>query len=239
MPRVRRTASATSDLRSILTGAAIRAIAGIRDFGEAILGKIENQADPNTVSNTDGGADVWMHYTDVLGGGPGLGRLFVPGNILFALPIAGDSCMVLRGRDAHAPGTPYILHGDLGDASRVPPWMSTPKDGLYTPRVLRLESSAADVEVVPPSGHKVYVGAGAGGGTQPAMLGNDVNAYLGTLRDKINALEDLLGDFITKYNGHGHVVSGTATGTPMPPEPGTPPAHVTDPPALAANVEVK
>lgn len=229
MPRVRRTASAKQDLRSVFTGAMLRAIAGIRDFGEVILAKVQNQTDPDgPVSNTDGGADVWMHYTDVMGGGPGLARLFIPGNILFAMPNAGDSCMVLRGRDAHAPGTPYVLHGDAGDASRMPPWMtaSPSKDGLYTPRGLRLESSGADVEVVPPSGHKVYVGAASGGGTQPATLGTDNQSVLDDHASRIATLETYV-----------EALAAALASASIPFTPPTP-VHVTAPNTKAAHVEV-
>lgn len=153
-----RSSAVVDALRAALTGAAVRAIAGMRDVGEAFLAKV-GAVDGGDHLDTDGDADVWVHYEDALSGMPGVARLFVPGNILFAVPDEDDTAMVVRGRDAHGPGAPYLLHGDAGDATRVPGWLRQ-KVGLFTKKVLRLESSQADVEVQAGSGHNVVLNGG-------------------------------------------------------------------------------
>jgi hypothetical protein len=136
-------------LREVFSGAIMRAAAGIRDIGELFLAKVENR-DGGDLVDHEGDADLWVHYTDAISGLPGIARLFVPGNILFAQPHDADSVMVLRGADTGGPGAAYMLHGDAGSADRVPSWVfgDPPKDGLFTPRGLRLESKKEDVEVI-------------------------------------------------------------------------------------------
>ena len=139
-------AAAVAALREFLTGPVLRSIAAIRDAGEVILAKVTN-LDGGDHLDTEGDADVCVHYQDSLSGLQGIARLYVPGNILFGMPNEGDSAMVLRPRSQHGPGINYLLHGDLGDAARVPSWIRT-KVGLWVKdKVLRLESAQHDVEL--------------------------------------------------------------------------------------------
>lgn len=138
--------AATAALREFFTAAVIRSIAGIRDAGEVILAKVTN-LDGGDHLDTDGDADVCVHYQDSLSGLQGIARLYVPGNVLFAMPIDGDSAMVIRPRDQHGPGINYLLHGDLGDSSRVPSWIRTKVGLWFKDRIVRIESAQNDVEV--------------------------------------------------------------------------------------------
>src|SRR4051812_15652834 len=106
-------AAAVAALRELFTGPVIRSIAAIRDAGEVILAKVTN-LDGGDHLDTEGDADAWVHYQDALSGMQGIARLYVPGNVLFAMPLEGESAMVLRPRDQHGPGINYLLHGDLG-----------------------------------------------------------------------------------------------------------------------------
>jgi hypothetical protein len=169
----------------------LRAIAGIRDAGELLLAAVRN-IDGGDHVDDQGSADIWVHYEDSLTGAPGIARLFVPGNILFALPDADDTVMVARGRDAGGPGVPYLLHGDAGDASRVPTWLRSAV-GLFTKKLLRLESKEDDVVVVAGSGKYVKLGLNA---TQFVALANLVDARLSAI--------------VTAFNAHVH--TGVTTG---------------------------
>jgi hypothetical protein len=80
--------------------------------------------------------------------------------MLWRKPARDETVMVVEGREAGAPGAPYVLHGDAGSSSAVPPWFGT-KSGLYAPGVVVVQSSDGDVEVEAPSGSKVKLGAGA------------------------------------------------------------------------------
>ena len=234
-------AAAVAALREFFTGPVIRAIAGIRDAGEVILAKVVN-LDGGDHLDTEGDADMCVHYQDALSGMPGIARLYVPGNLLFGAPIDGDSAMVLRPRDQHGPGVNYILHGDLGTADRVPSWIRTKVGLWFKDRVMRVESGQEHVEVVAGAGKKIALGASADDGAlQPAPLGTDLNTYLGTMRDKINGTEDRLNDLIAQYNLHVHPIT-TAPGTSGPAdltEGGIAPTHVGDPPALSTIVQIK
>lgn len=142
--------SARDALREVLTGAALRAIAGIRDAGEAFLARVAapRGGDVVDVDTSDpaapDGRDVWVRVEDALTDAPATGRLHVPGNILYALPEAGETVLVVRGRDTDGPGAAYVFLGDAGRT--LPPWLRVAV-GLFTAKVLRLESSASRVEI--------------------------------------------------------------------------------------------
>lgn len=142
-------------LREVLTGAALRAIAGIRDAGEAFLARVGDPggADVVDVDKTEAaapdGRDIWVRVQDELTDAPSTGRLHVPGNILFALPEVGETVLVVRGRDTGGPGSAYVFLGDAGRA--LPSWLRTAV-GIFTSKVLRLESSASRVELVAQDG---------------------------------------------------------------------------------------
>ncbi len=145
----------------MFSGAAIRAMARIVDMGESFVGFVKSAS--GDLVDHDGDKDAWVQYEDVLTGMPGIARLYIPGNILFAKPTDDDTVMVVRGRDTNGPGQPYMFHGDAGDSTRVPDWWlaDTPKDGLFTKRTLRGESKDNDIElVVSASGKKITSTAG-------------------------------------------------------------------------------
>lgn len=182
---VRSPAAATNALREALTGATLRAVIGVRDAGEAFLARVGN-IDGGPVTDTDGSNDVWVHATDELTGQAYLARLFLPGNVLFALPQDGDTCVVIKPRDANGPGMSYLLHGDGGDTQRFPSWIAS-KIGLYVRKILRLESATDDVEVECPSGHAIKLGAAATRGVARMSDTVDRNFTLATWMTAVEA----------------------------------------------------
>jgi hypothetical protein len=146
----RSSAAAAGLLREALSGAVIGALSGVKDVGEMALVKILNLAGGDHLE-TSGDADVFVHYEDALSGHAGIARLFIPGNVLFALPDENDTAMIGTGVGMNGPGGPYIFHGDAGDASRVPSWLRT-KIGLFTKKILRLESKENKVEITANNG---------------------------------------------------------------------------------------
>jgi hypothetical protein len=173
MSAIRRTAAAASALREMLTGAVIRAIAGIRDMGEVFLAKAHN-ADGGDLVDRQDTKDAWVQYVDELTDMPGQARLHFPGGILFAIPKDGDTCVILRGRDTDGPGVPIMIHGEGGDADRVPAWAfgDSAKDGLYTQRKLRLESSKDDIEIATTADDKDIVVTTSKGNVSITVVGS-------------------------------------------------------------------
>lgn len=148
-----------AQLREALSAATLRAILGLREAGQVFLARVGTPTNGEPVDTT-GGADVFVQVLDALTELPVLGRLFIPANILWHKPRAGETVMVVEGRGASAPGAPYVLHGDAGGASAVPPWFAT-KSGIYSPGVVVVQSSDGDVEVECPGGSHVKLGASA------------------------------------------------------------------------------
>ena len=145
-------------LREVLSAATLRAIMGLREAGQVFLARV-GTTEAGEAVDTTGGADVLVHVLDALTDLPVLGRLFIPANMLWRKPAAGESVMVLEGREAGgAPGAPYVLHGDAGATDAVPPWFGT-KSGLYTDGPVVVQSANGNVEVVRGSGGKVKLGA--------------------------------------------------------------------------------
>lgn len=159
--RKRSSAGATEALREVFTGGFIRSLAGIQDEGSAALVRVANVDDPGAhVDQSD--RDVWVHVVDELAETPLVGRLHIPAGIVYALPAAGDSAMLLRARGAQGPGQPYVLHGDGGNPDEFPPWLDDGNCGVYTKRTVHVQSAQGSVilEVNPDFG-KVLIGAGA------------------------------------------------------------------------------
>lgn len=144
-------------LREVLNGATIRAIANIQDTGEALVARVKNLLGGDHI-NTEGDKDVMVHFEDIMQGFGNLARLFIPMNMLWNAPGEGDSCMVIKGRNARSPGAPYLLFGDAGAA--IPDWLRT-KAGLWINKILRIQSTNNDVEIECGSGKKIKLGDGA------------------------------------------------------------------------------
>jgi hypothetical protein len=158
----RRPNHAVHALREVLNGAVIRTLAGIQDAGEVFLARIAN-IDGGLHYDTTGDADIWVNYIDELTGMPGQARLHIPCGILFGLPEAEDTCTILRPRDLNAPGVAYALHGDGGIADRFPSWVDTAV-GIFTKKILNLQSSEEDVKVDCGSGKAIKLGFSASKG---------------------------------------------------------------------------
>lgn len=137
-----------AELKELLSGAAIRALAGIVDTGETLLAKIGNPdgGDPDNVH--DKKRDVWTWFRDALTGASEQGRLYIPASILFNKPNKGETAHVLRARKAGGPGSALVVpDGSDGKTDDfVPPWYGDENCGIYsTDRVVRIQSKNKDV----------------------------------------------------------------------------------------------
>lgn len=160
--RRQRASSALHGLREALSGPVLRAILDIHDAGRIFLARVKN-ANGGLHYDTTGDADVWVNVVDELTGFPRTCRLFIPGNILFSLPEAEDTCMVIQPAEVDVPGGSYLIYGDGGQKDRFPSWITTAV-GLFTKKVLKLQSSGDNVEVDCGSGKAIKLGFGASKG---------------------------------------------------------------------------
>ena len=231
---------ARESLREVINGATIRAIANITDMGEVLVARVKNVLGGDPI-NTEGDLDAMIHYEDIMQGGfGGLARLYFPLNVLFGTPneeeqadIQASSCMVIRGRNAGSPGGPYML---WGDAKGIPSWIRE-KIGLWTKKVLRIESTDNDVEIQPGSGKKIKLGDGAtkgvarvddpiqcpvnvsvslsGGGTSTVILSwTPYNGSLQTLQFSFTGVASLNGQPVaTTATNFGGSITGGSTKT--------------------------
>ena len=201
--------SARQALREVLTGAVLRSIAGIRDAGELLLARFEN-IDGGDHVDTTGDKDVWVHVRDVLRGVPMIGRLFIPAGILFNLPAADETCMVARAKETGGPGAPYVLHGDGGDPQSFPSWIAS-KAGLFTRKVLRLESAGDAVEIQ------------SAGSADVVLNGGDKKVARVTDRVRVGMLTATAGPWPVQFV----FTPLNADGTPGAPTPVSPSAVIT------------
>lgn len=150
----------SADLRDILTGGALRVMMGLGDAGESAVGVVEHPEGATPAEVDSGRLDVWIWAKDLLRGTFVRGRLFLPMTVLFRLPAAGESCMILRPRDCGENGEPYILVGDGGASNAVPSWLAGAVWGLSHAGELRVESTDAAVKMT------------ANGGSSDIVLNN-------------------------------------------------------------------
>lgn len=145
-------------LRDAFSAANLRAIMGVVDRGRVLLARVQRTA--GEVVESDG-RDAFLHLVDVLHELPLMARLFIPMNILWRKPVAGEHAAVVVPADLNSPGGPVALYGDAGGAGAVPPWWGT-KAGIYSPETAVVQSKDGDVELeVTASGKKVKLGAAA------------------------------------------------------------------------------
>lgn len=210
--RRKSTTTALAALREALNESTLRAMMRISDAGENLLAKVKS-ATGGSFYDTTGDGDVWIHYVDDLSGYAGMARLHIPGGILFSLPEEDDTCMVVRPRDVNVPGGSYLLHGDgSADTTRFPSWIAT-KVGLFTKKILRLESKDQDVEIATNGGTRIRI-ANDGSVFIDAPSGKDVTVNGGT--KKVARVDDHIVlkqiAFTPGTGGAGLSINGTAIG---------------------------
>jgi hypothetical protein len=143
------TSAAFQGLKEMLSGASVRALAGIREVGEVVLAKIggDDQGDAHDVQ--DQKRDVWVRFTDALTGMSQVGRLFAPAGILWRAAANGDSALVIRARKMGGPGGPVVfpVGGDGATDNVVPDWF--PDDaGLFEPtKKLHVEAKGDELDL--------------------------------------------------------------------------------------------
>jgi len=163
----------TAVIRSVLTGAWIRRVAGIRDLGEVarvVLGWENDAAHLDVDANR---SDIWARVRDVMSGRQDTARLFSPFNALWRRPPSGEEAVWLRNSNVDGPGTGLTLHGD-GAPDAVPESLTETNTVLSPPAgTLRLESRDEDVEIeTVMTGRKVLL---QGGGRGVARLNDTVD----------------------------------------------------------------
>lgn len=144
-------------LRDAFSGANLRSIIGMVDRGRVLLARFQRQA--GDVVESDG-RDALVHLVDVLHELPLMARLFIPMNILWRKPAAGEHAAVVVPADLNGPGGPYALYGDAGADGAMPSWWGT-KAGLYVPETAVVQSKDGDVELEVKAGQKIKLGAAA------------------------------------------------------------------------------
>ena len=149
-----------AELRQIMNGPALRALMGLRDLGEAVLGFF-NDPDGGDVADVDTDAgDIWCAVQGATSDPPTgkiVARLYIPMNAFFRLPKKGESCLVVRGQEADGPGKPYAFYGGGGtadDKSKVAPpgWLDASHSGLSVPEHLVIESTGDEVKITANTG---------------------------------------------------------------------------------------
>lgn len=207
-----------NELGQVLSGAMLRAVAGIVDAGELILATFGDPDGGAVATVADDKSDVWVEgqcATDDVPTGKETSRLFIPMNMLFRLPKNGESYIIARGKDAAGPGKSYALYGDCGAANQVPGWddgtdLDENNAGIRAPEGLHIESTGDRVRIVANSGGtkaefeiqkggKITITAFAGQNLE--LNGNAYTAVLGEL-------------LIAAFNAHTH---GTPVGPSSPP----------------------
>ena len=145
--------AAFQQLKTMFSGATLRAVADIKERGEVLLAKIGGgTADTHDVHEKK--RDIWVTFTDVLTGMTELGRLYAPAGILWRLTPAGQGAHVIRGRKMRGPGGSLVIP-DGGDGSTdnvVPNWLSKDLSGISLPEGFEIESTGDQVKIVANSG---------------------------------------------------------------------------------------
>lgn len=140
------------DLDQLLTGANVRALAGIVDVGQVLLGYVADIDGGAPSSIASDASDIYIKAIDTMFGQAFQCRLFTPMNAFFRLPSLNESCLILKPAEAHGPGTPYVLYGDCGAAKQIPAWLSAALSGISVPEALRIESQKSSLTLGDGSG---------------------------------------------------------------------------------------
>jgi len=192
--------SAFQQLKEMLSGAALRAVAGLKDAGAiatAIVG--DDTAQPHTVHSQK--HDVWTLFTDVLTGISGVGRLYAPAGVLWRFTPKGMGAIVVRARKMLGAGAALVIPDGGDGSSQVVPGFddgtNLDKDnaGIFLPEGWHIESTGDRVRLVansggtkcivelqkggsivitPSSGQTVQVG----GNAQSGVRGEDLETWL-------------------------------------------------------------
>lgn len=138
------------ELEQVFNGAMIRAIAGIVDVGEALLVHFTDPDGGKVYDIESDKSDVWLHSqcsTDDVPTGKVTSRQYIPQNMLWNLPADGEAGIVVRGKDAGAPGTSFAFYGDAGTANQVPSWLDDSNAGISHKKTVHVESTQGEIEI--------------------------------------------------------------------------------------------
>lgn len=199
----------------------LRAVAGIVDMGELVLATFGDPDGGGVATVADDKSDVWVEgqcATDDVPTGKETSRLFIPMNMLFRLPKAGESYIIARGKDAAGPGKSYALYGDCGAANQVPGWddgtnLDANNPGIFLPEGMHIESTGDRVRIVANSGGtKSSVELLANGSIVLTPAAGQTVQLGGTAHKAV--LDTLLTDFATNWNLLLTVLGAGTQGTP-------------------------
>ena len=207
--------AAFGELKELLSGAAIRSIANIREMGEVALATIGDS------TTDDQKRHVLITFTDVLNGLGDLGRLFVPAGILWRIPLKGEGSHVVRGRKMRGPGAALVMpDGGDGSASAVPGWddgtnLDGSNAGIKLPEGLHLESTGDRVRIVSNSGGTKAVIEIQKSGAIVITPASGQTVQIAGNAYSLPKLETLLADFATNWNLLVGVLNAGTQGTPV------------------------
>lgn len=184
MKRKESAADLFSEVKELLSGATLRAIIGLEDIGEIFL----TIASSSTIQ--DAKRYIWTDFKDALSGLSGVGKLFVPGGIVFRLPGKNEVLLAVRGRKQHGPGGPIMmpLGGDGQTDNTVPDWLDKDNAGISGTETMHMESTKGDVKVDAPDN-----------GKQVLLQGNDFSAL--KTEDLLTTLNKLCTDLLAGTAG--------------------------------------
>lgn len=138
-------------IRQLFTSATLRTIMNLPRVAADILlvfaGKTNSPSSTPPYRVGKNRHDVLVDFLDTLRGVTGIGRLYIPANILWKAPKNNDSGMVIKPSEADGPGVPYVLIGDSDVAQSVPSWFETDHGGISAKETVHLESLENDVVV--------------------------------------------------------------------------------------------
>lgn len=208
---------AGQDIRQLFTGATLKRIIGLPHvMADTILATIHNPEKGAVAAISKNFADVYVHFVDTMSNIAGIGRLHAPANILWRMPLAGDSAMVLKPSEADGPGVPYVIYGDGGQHNSVPPWLGSSDCGLSAQtETLHLESQNNNVVIQSNvSGASAEIELDAQGNVQIIpMNGQNVTiTVLGSGKVTIGPNPQAvarIGDFVTGTAGPYPLANGT------------------------------
>src|SRR6266498_1141748 len=139
------------NIRQLFTAATLRTIMNLPRVASDILliftGKTNHPNSNPSYRVGKNRQDVLVDFIDTLRGVTGIGRLYIPANILWKAPKNNDSGMAIKPSEADGPGVPYVLIGDSDVAQSVPSWFETGHGGISAKETIHVESLENDVVV--------------------------------------------------------------------------------------------
>lgn len=215
--------AALSQFQDLISGASMRAAANLKHLGEVVMASVGDGSSAG-IDVDQNNHDVWLRWTDVLSGLTDVGRLFVPGGVLFRLPKLNDGAHVVRGRKMRGPGASLVMpDGGDGSSATVPGWddgtnLDANNAGIKLPEGWHIESTGDRVRLVANSGGtKCVVELQKGGSIVLTPASGQTIQLGGTAHPlpKWDTFQAALNTFFNQFSGSSAIVV-TTSGIPSP-----------------------